>query len=127
MIEYVKGDILDSSAQALVNTVNTVGVMGKGIALQFKKAFPNNFKAYAESCKKEELHVGKMFVTRDSNLSIGEKIIVNFPTKADWRKSSEYSYIEQGLDDLVTVIREYQIKSIAIPPLGAGKDRKSVV
>lgn len=120
MIEYVKGDILDSSAQALVNTVNTVGVMGKGIALQFKKAFPNNFKAYAESCKKEELHVGKMFVTRDSNLSIGEKIIVNFPTKADWRKSSEYSYIEQGLDDLVTVIREYQIKSIAIPPLGAG-------
>lgn len=120
MIRYVKGDILESSAQALVNTVNTVGVMGKGIALQFKKAFPNNFKAYHAACKRGELQTGKMFVTCDSNLNIGAKTIVNFPTKADWKKSSEYAYIEEGLKDLVNVIRTHQIKSIAIPPLGAG-------
>lgn len=120
MIKYVKGDVLNSSAQALVNTVNTVGVMGKGIALQFKKAFPNNFKAYYEACKKKELQVGKMFVTYDSNLNTGQKLIINFPTKEDWRKSSEYSFIEEGLNDLVNVIDEYNIKSIAIPPLGAG-------
>lgn len=120
MIRYVKGDILESSAQALVNTVNTVGVMGKGIALQFKKAFPNNFKAYHAACKKGELQTGKMFVTCDSNLNIGDKTIVNFPTKADWKKSSEYAYIEEGLKDLVNVIQTHQIESIAIPPLGAG-------
>jgi len=94
--------------------------MGKGIALQFKKAFPSNFKAYAEACKKGEVEVGKLLVTRDSNLDAGEKLIINFPTKNDWRKPSEYSFIEEGLDDLVRVINEYNIKSIAIPPLGAG-------
>lgn len=120
MIRYVKGNIIESDAQALVNTVNTVGVMGKGIALQFKKAFPNNFKAYQEACKKGMLQTGKMFVTRDSNLNTGDKLIVNFPTKTDWRKSSEYVYIKEGLDDLVKVIHDLQIKSIAIPPLGAG-------
>jgi O-acetyl-ADP-ribose deacetylase (regulator of RNase III) len=120
MIRYITGNILESNAQALVNTVNTAGVMGKGIALQFKKAYPNNFKAYQEACKKSEILVGKLFFTRDSNLNSGEKIIINFPTKTDWRKPSEYSYIEKGLDDLVHVIEKNQIKSIAIPPLGAG-------
>lgn len=120
MIHYKTGDILQSKADALVNTVNTVGVMGKGIALQFKNAFPSNYKAYVDAYKAGKLDVGKMFVTKDSNLHSGSKIIINFPTKKDWRKPSEYSYIEAGLDDLVRVIEEYDIKSIAIPPLGAG-------
>ncbi len=120
MIKYKKGNILESPAQALVNTVNTVGVMGKGIALQFKKAFPNNYKAYVEACKKGEVKIGSMFVYKDNNVIYGEKIIINFPTKTTWRKPSEYVYIEKGLDDLIEVIYKYDIKSIAIPPLGAG-------
>lgn len=120
MIQYITGNILDSDAQALVNTVNTIGVMGKGIALQFKKAYPNNFKAYEKASKNAGIAVGKMFITRDSNVSLGEKIIINFPTKTDWRKPSEYKYIEDGLDDLLKVIKINHLKSIAIPPLGAG-------
>jgi len=111
---------LESDSEALINTVNTEGVMGKGVALQFKKAFPNNFKAYLEACNNEEVAIGKLFVSRDFNISTGEKIIINFPTKKSWRKPSEYSYIENGLDDLINVINTYQIKSISIPPLGAG-------
>ncbi len=120
MIKYLTGNILESNAEALVNTVNTVGVMGKGIALQFKKAYHNNYKAYVEACKKNEITIGKVFVVKDSNLRSEEKFIINFPTKKDWRKPSEYSFIDSGLVDLVRVINEYQIKSIAIPPLGAG-------
>ncbi|MGQ1945491.1 type II toxin-antitoxin system antitoxin DNA ADP-ribosyl glycohydrolase DarG [Geofilum sp. OHC36d9] len=120
MIKYITGNILDSNAQALINTVNTVGVMGKGIALQFKKAYLNNFKAYAEACKRKEVKVGKLFVTKDSNLSSGEKYIINFPTKTDWRKPSEYTYVEEGLDDLVNILVNNNIKSVAIPPLGSG-------
>lgn len=120
MLEFITGDILESDAQALVNTVNTVGVMGKGIALQFKKAFPNNYIAYRQACEKEEVVIGKLFVGVDSNLQAGEKIIINFPTKKHWRNSSQYSYIERGLDDLIKVIEEYRIKRIAIPPLGSG-------
>jgi O-acetyl-ADP-ribose deacetylase (regulator of RNase III) len=120
MIKYVTGDILESKAQALVNTVNTVGVMGKGIALQFKKTFPHNFKAYAEACKKGELQIGKLLIVKDINLNTGEKIIINFPTKRDWRKPSEYSFISEGLDDLIHVLEENEIRSVAIPPLGAG-------
>lgn len=120
MIQYITGNILESKAEALVNTVNTIGIMGKGIALQFKKAYPNNYKAYQYACKRDEVKVGKMFVTTDSNITSGEKIIINFPTKTNWRKPSEYQYIENGLDDLVEIINTKQIKSIAIPPLGAG-------
>ena len=120
MIKYIKGDILESQAQALVNTVNTDGVMGKGIALQFKKAFPNNYKAYVEACKKNEIKIGSLFVYRDSNMISGQKIIINFPTKTTWRKPSEYDYIEKGLNNLIEIIQKYEIKSIAIPPLGAG-------
>jgi O-acetyl-ADP-ribose deacetylase (regulator of RNase III) len=120
MIKYITGNILESNAQALINTVNTIGVMGKGIALQFKKAYPANFKAYSDACKNGQINVGKLFITNDRNLNSGEKIIVNFPTKKDWRKPSEYSYIEEGLNDLVNLIKTNQIKSIAIPPLGAG-------
>lgn len=120
MIKYITGNILDSNAQALVNTVNTVGVMGKGIALQFKKAYPNNFKAYHQAYKNQELEIGKLFVTTDRNVNFGEKVIINFPTKKDWRKPSEYEYIEKGLQDLLGIIEKYNLKSIAIPPLGAG-------
>ena len=120
MIKYIKGNIFESKAQALVNTVNTVGIMGKGIALQFKKAFPNNYRAYVDACKNKNIDVGKLFVFTDSNMLSGEKIIINFPTKTDWRKPSEYEYIEKGLNDLLTIIKHYNLKSIAIPPLGAG-------
>lgn len=120
MIKYLTGNILESNAEALVNTVNTVGVMGKGIALQFKKAYHNNYKSYVEACKKNEITVGKVFVVEDSNLQSEKKLIINFPTKKDWRKPSEYNFIDSGLDDLVRVINQYKIKSIAIPPLGAG-------
>jgi O-acetyl-ADP-ribose deacetylase (regulator of RNase III) len=120
MIQYITGNILDSEAQALVNTVNTMGVMGKGIALQFKKTYPNNFRAYEMACKNGEIKVGEMFVTVDSSAASGEKLVINFPTKTNWKKPSEYKYIEDGLDHLVEVIKKYQIKSIALPPLGAG-------
>jgi len=120
MINYVTGNIFESEAEALVNTVNTVGVMGKGIALQFKKVFKENYKIYKESCKKNEIDIGKLLIFKDSSLLTGEKYIINFPTKKDWRNPSEYKYIEDGLDDLIKVINKYQIKSLAIPPLGAG-------
>ena len=111
---------MDSTAQALVNTVNTVGVMGKGIALQFKKQFPNNYKVYKEACKNKELKIGDLLVTEEESLLSGKKFIINFPTKTHWRYPSEYEYIEKGLHALVDVIREKKIKSIAIPPLGSG-------
>ncbi len=120
MISFKTGNIFESNAEALVNTVNTVGVMGKGVALQFKKAYYNNYKAYVEACKNNEIRIGKLFVFKDSNLSSGEKYIINFPTKKDWRKPSEYCFIEAGLDDLADIIKKYNIKSLAIPPLGAG-------
>lgn len=120
MIHYTKGNILESEAEALVNTVNTVGVMGKGIALQFKREFPNNFQSYSKACKEGKIDIGQLFVSRDSSISSGEKLIINFPTKKDWRKSSEYEYIKAGLLDLQRIISEYGIKSVAIPPLGAG-------
>ncbi len=119
MIEYTIGNLLDSGTEALVNTVNTVGVMGKGVALQFKEKYPLNFKRYAEACKKGEVKIGQMFVTRDSTLE-GEKIVINFPTKTEFYRKSQYRFIEEGLQDLVKVIDQYQIKSLALPPLGCG-------
>lgn len=118
-MRFIKGNILDSEAQALVNTVNTVGVMGKGIALQFKEQFPQNYKAYQKACKAGQVKIGSMFVFRETNLD-GEKIIINFPTKQEWYRKSQYSYIEEGLNDLARVIRGQGIQSIAIPPLGCG-------
>lgn len=120
MITYVIGNILDSEADALVNTVNTDGVMGKGVALQFKKAFPLNFNLYQRACKDKIIDIGKIFISKDSNISAGTKYIVNFPTKKSWRKPSQYHFIEAGLDNLLQIIEENNIKSIAIPPLGAG-------
>lgn len=120
MIRYQTGNLLDSDAQALVNTVNTVGVMGKGVALQFKQQFPGNTKLYIKACKEGTVAIGRMLVTKDSSIHTGEKFIINFPTKTDWRKPSEYSYIEEGLKNLVQVIKENKIVSIALPPIGAG-------
>lgn len=118
-MKYITGNLLEAETEALVNTVNTVGVMGKGIALQFKERFPLNFKIYAAACKKGEMQIGKMLVTKENTLN-GEKIIINFPTKTEWFKKSQYSYIEDGLKDLVSVMEKYNIQSIAIPPLGCG-------
>lgn len=118
-MKFTKGNLLETDAQAIVNTVNTVGIMGKGIALQFKERFPMNFKIYADLCKKGQVQIGKMLVVKENSLH-GEKIIINFPTKTEWYKKSQYYYVEEGLKDLVNVIDEYEIKSIAIPPLGCG-------
>ena len=120
MISYVKGNLFDSDAQALVNTVNTVGVMGKGIALQFKEAYPDNYRIYRKVCKDGTFSVGQMLVTTANDIYSGQiRTIINFPTKTDWRKPSEYVYIENGLKALRTEIVERGIKSIAIPPLGS--------
>ena len=120
MIHYIKGNLFDSKAEAIVNTVNTVGVMGKGIALQFKKNYPTNYKTYLTACKNNELKVGDLLITQEQSMFGGKKYIVNFPTKKHWRQPSEYSYIEGGLIKLVEFIKDNEIKSIAIPPLGAG-------
>jgi O-acetyl-ADP-ribose deacetylase (regulator of RNase III)/uncharacterized protein YwgA len=119
MITYTKGNLLESDAQALVNTVNTIGVMGKGIALQFKEAYPENFRIYKQACEQGALAPGKLLITRDAN-AFGEKIIVNFPTKTKWWLKSSYSYVEKGLVALAEAIDEHAIESIAIPPLGCG-------
>lgn len=119
MIHYVKGNLFESTARALVNTVNTVGVMGKGIALQFREAFPENYRIYRNVCLKKELNVGQMLVVTDSNSLIGTKTIINFPTKTHWRLPSEYSYIERGLKSLRQEIIDRKIDSIAVPPLGS--------
>src|SRR4051794_35950799 len=118
VIHYTKGDILDADVEALVNTVNTVGVMGRGIALHFKQAFPENFKAYAAACERGEVRPGRMFVFETDQLRPGW--IINFPTKKHWRGKSRMEYIETGMDSLVEEIRERGIRSIAIPPLGSG-------
>lgn len=119
MIEYISGDILKCEADALVNTVNCIGVMGRGIALQFKNAFPENFKAYAAACKRGAVGPGRMFVFETGWLT-PPRFIINFPTKRHWRGKSRIEDIETGLIDLVEVIRDRNIHSIAIPPLGAG-------
>jgi O-acetyl-ADP-ribose deacetylase (regulator of RNase III) len=118
-MRYVKGNLLEAPVEALVNTVNTVGVMGKGIALQFKEAFPQNFKTYQAACKAGTLGVGQLLVVREPTLT-GDKIIINFPTKTAWYQKSRYEYVEAGLAALVDVIAQHRIKSIAIPPLGCG-------
>ncbi len=119
MIRFKTGDILAEDVEALVNTVNCVGVMGRGIALQFKKAFPENFRAYAETCKRGGLLPGRMFVFETRALT-NPRYIVNFPTKRHWRNNSRIEDIEAGLVDLTRIIHERNIRSIAVPPLGCG-------
>lgn len=119
MIRYKSGNILAEDAEALVNTVNCVGVMGRGIALQFKKAFPDNFKEYEAACKRDEVTPGKMFITETGQLT-NPRFVINFPTKRHWRGKSRMEDIDSGLASLVSEIRERNIRSIAIPPLGSG-------
>ena len=119
MITYKTGDILTEAAEALVNTVNCVGVMGRGVALQFKRAFPENFKAYAARCKRDELRPGRVFVF-ETGAMVPPRYIINFPTKRHWRGKSRLEDIESGLGSLVQEVRSRGIRSIAIPPLGSG-------
>jgi O-acetyl-ADP-ribose deacetylase (regulator of RNase III) len=119
VIEYVEGDLLKADADALVNTVNTVGVMGKGVALQFKRAFPANFKAYQAACKRYEVKVGRMFVF-DAGQLMRPRYIINFPTKTHWKARSRLADVEAGLSELRRVVDELGITSIAVPPLGCG-------
>lgn len=119
-IESSTGDLLkQQDVDAIVNTVNCVGVMGKGIALQFKKKWPANFKAYSAACKAGEIRLGKMFIF-DLGALATPRYIINFPTKDHWRNASNLKDIETGLQDLVQHIKNLDIRSIAMPPLGCG-------
>lgn len=118
-MKFTQGNLLDAHVDAVVNTVNTVGVMGKGIALMFRERYPENFRAYEGACKAGEVQVGEMFVTAGVELD-GPRWIINFPTKQDWRQPTKLEWVRVGLVALKHVIREKQIKSIAIPPLGCG-------
>lgn len=119
MITLKRGNILEAKADALVNTVNCVGFMGKGIALQFKKAYPENFAAYQRACRAGEIKPGRMFIHDRASL-LDKRYIINFPTKRHWRGSSRYEDIASGLTALVDDVRRLGIQSIAIPPLGCG-------
>ena len=144
MIEITQGNLLKAPAEALVNTVNTIGVMGKGIALQFRQAFPEMYRAYEKACKDGDLQLGQVQVFDLGGLVGGPRWIINFPTKGHWRAASRLADVESGLVDLVNRVRKLGIHSIAIPPLGCGnggldwsevrpqiekafQDRKSVV
>lgn len=120
MIEIAKGNLLEAPVDALVNTVNTVGIMGKGIALQFRQAYPEMFKNYEKACKAGEVRLGKMHVFDLGGLSGGPRWVINFPTKKHWRGRSRLSDIEAGLRNLVAVVCRLGIRSIAVPPLGCG-------
>jgi O-acetyl-ADP-ribose deacetylase (regulator of RNase III) len=118
MISFVQGDLLAADADALVNTVNCVGVMGRGVALQFKKAFPDNFRAYEVACRRGEVEPGRMFVFETGQLS--PRLIINFPTKRHWRGASRMEDIDSGLVALKREIISRRVRSIALPPLGTG-------
>jgi len=119
MTKFTRGNLLEADVEALVNAVNTVGVMGKGIALQFRQAFPENYEAYRRACKSGEVRIGKMFVVSTGYLT-NPRYIINFPTKRHWRDKSKLEYIRDGLKDLIYIVKKKNISSIAIPPLGCG-------
>ncbi len=119
MIELTRGNLLESDAEAIVNAINCVGAMGRGLALQFDKAYPENSKAYKAACDRKELRPGKLLIV-PLETEINPRYIVNFPTKDHWKYKSKREYIEQGLQTLITEIRRLDIQSIAIPPLGCG-------
>jgi len=120
MVKLMQGNLLAAPVEALVNTVNTVGVMGRGIALQFKQAYPTMLRDYERACKAGEVKLGKMHVFDLGGLAGGPRWIINFPTKGHWRVDSRMADIEAGLGDLVATIKRLRIRSIAIPPLGCG-------
>ncbi len=115
MITYVKGNLFESPAQVLVNTVNTVGVMGKGIALEFKQIYPDMFEEYRKLCEQRKLRIGTLHLFRTPH-----KWVLNFPTKEHWRQPSRVEYIEAGLRTFVRIYAEAGINSVAFPPLGCG-------
>lgn len=119
MVKLATGNLLRAEAEALVNTVNCVGHMGKGVALQFKKAFPDNFAYYQKACRAGDVQPGRMLVF-ETGAMLGLKYIINFPTKKHWRGESEYEYIKSGLEALVAEVKRHGIRSIALPPLGCG-------
>ncbi|QSB14488.1 macro domain-containing protein [Natronosporangium hydrolyticum] len=119
MIEESRGNLLTAEVDALINTVNTVGVMGKGIALQFKRAYPENYRAYRAACERQEVRLGRMFVF-DRGILGARRYIVNFPTKSHWRSPARMDDIRSGLADLIEVVQHYEIRSLAIPALGCG-------
>lgn len=119
MITEATGNLLQADAEALVNTVNTEGVMGKGIALQFKKAYPAMYEAYRKAAKAGEVRLGHMHVWPTGQMT-GPKYVINFPTKGHWKSRSKIGDIESGLVDLINVIEQLGIESIAVPPLGCG-------
>ena len=121
MISFEKENILNVRAEALVNSVNLKGVMGKGIALAIKNAFPENYKLYKTACSTGDINIGRLFITETNQLF--PKYIINFPTKDHWKYPSKYEYIEKGMIDLVEWINKNEIKSIAIPPLGSGNGK----
>jgi O-acetyl-ADP-ribose deacetylase (regulator of RNase III) len=120
MMEAAKGNLLEARVEALVNTVNTVGIMGRGIALQFKQAFPEMYRDYERACQAGEIRLGKMHVFDLGGLGGGPRWIINFPTKSHWRGRSRIEDIESGLQDLINVVRRLKVTSIAVPPLGCG-------
>ena len=119
MVQIARGDLLTADAEALINTVNCVGYMGKGIALQFKKAFPENFAEYQKACRAGRVQPGRMFVFQ-TGLMLNPRYIINLPTKRHWREKSRYEDIEAGLRSLVLEVKKHGIQSIAVPPLGCG-------
>ncbi len=119
MTESQRGNLLEADVEALVNTVNCVGIMGKGIALQFKQAFPDNFREYARACRAGQVHLGQMLVVPTGGLT-NPRYIINFPTKRHWKGKSHLADIESGLAALVAEVRRLDIHSIAVPPLGCG-------
>lgn len=121
-IEYKDGDMFDEPTEAIVNTVNCVGVMGKGVALEFKKRWPGNFKAYKELCGKKILKPGTMFIFDNGDLFENGKhrYLINFPTKKHWREKSRIEYVQEGLADFVRQVRNLKIASVSMPALGCG-------
>lgn len=119
MIRYVEGDLLSSNAEALVNAVNEVGVMGKGLALLFRQAFPENTQQYAAACRAGRVCVGSMLVVPVTTAT-GPRLIINFPTKKHWMSPSQLNWVQDGLRDLSRVLRERQVRSVAMPALGCG-------
>ena len=119
MIELARGDLLKADAEALVNAVNCVGVMGRGLALQFKRAFPEGFRAYAAACKRGDVTPGRMHIF-ETGLATNPRMLINFPTKRHWRESSRIEDIDAGLDALISELERRNVRSIAIPPLGCG-------
>lgn len=117
-LAFVSGDIFESKAEALVNPVNAVGVAGKGLALLFKRRFPENNRKYVQACERGDLQAGGIYVTKTDRRS--PRWIINFATKNDWRNKSKYVYIDSGLVELREALLDLGINSVAIPALGAG-------